>query len=205
MKLNKSITIWTLAFLSADLLFWLLILYSCIQDGVSCFETVMFGEYFFYLPFTLIPVAIPPTLWIVAHGLIGALVGWLLRRHPVRWWLAGIIACVVLFGTSYGFGYWQGQEELKRETTTQLWLVDQASSSQIQFHTAQRLADGTLKVDDGYITYNLAAFDTSHTKVDLGTAMLSYKDFLAANTGPILFEVTSNPKAIISMRQIAQP
>lgn len=225
----KSIKIWTIAFLSADLLFWLLVGYSCIRDSVSCFETVMFGSYFFYLPFTLLPWAIPVWLWSVVHGLIGVLVGWVLRHHQVRWWLAVIIAWVVLFGTAYGFSYWQMQQELTRETKTQFWLVDNASKDELRFFVAQQLPDGSLSLEDGHITYNLAAFDTSRTTVSLlncqsdgcsETTGLSYTDYLVAKTTchktpqacqyggleryPTLFEVTSNPKGIIVMRQLDQ-
>lgn len=218
MKVNKSIKIWTIAFLSVDLLFWLLVGYSCIQDSVSCFETVMFGSYFFYLPLTLLPLAIPPFFWVIMHGLLGAVVGWLLRHHPVRWWLAGIISLVVLVGVSYGFGYWQMQQELTRETKTQLWLVDNASKDELRFFVVQQLPDGSLEVEDGHVTINLAAFDTSQTTVSLlncqsdtclETTGLSYTDYLSAMSSgleeyPTLFEVTSNPQSIITMRQLDQ-
>lgn len=224
---TKSIKIWTIAFLTADLIFWLFIGYGCLVDSISCFETVMFGSYFFYLPFTLLPLAIPPFLWFIMHGLLGALVGWLLRHHPVQWWLASIVSLVVLVGVSYGFGYWQMRQELIRETTTQLWLVSDASRNQLKFTVGQKLSSDLYAFEDGLITINLEAYDTSDTRVSLlrcDDAMnctgqtVSFSDYLVAKTSchqdkstcpyqglqkyPTLFEVTSNPQAILTMNQM---
>lgn len=229
MTIHKSIKTWTVAILVVDLLFWLYLLgFGCAMDRVSCSETIMFGSWFYYLSFTLLPLAIPPFVWEVAHVALAVVVGWLLRHHPVHWLIAFVVTGVVVFGTIYGFGHWQMQLELKRETATQFWMVDQASTSAIQFHTAQQVAANTFKADAGQTSFNLAAFDTKHTQVKLLTCdqtncteqAVSYRDYLAANTAckkdqdscayyqlgksSTLFEVTFNPKQIILMRQIDQ-
>lgn len=226
----KSIKIWTISFLSFDLLFWLYVGYSCIADPISCSEIAMFGGYFYYLPFTLLPLTIPIPIWSIIHGLIGALIGWLLRNHVVRWWIAVIISGALLFGTSFVLSQWQLHKELDRETITQVWVVNDASSSQLQFSTAKKLSDGKLDIEEGEITLYLESYDTSHTKVDLLTCdqpnctddiTISYKEYLEAKTTchknkatcpykdlgtfPTVFEVTSNPKEIITMRQIILP
>lgn len=226
-KINKSIKIWTIAFLSVDLVFWILQGVDCLTDSISCQENIMFGGYFFYLPFTLIPLAIPVFLWVVVHSLLGALIGWLLRHHPVRWWLAGLIAFVLLIAASYVFGCWQLQEELERQTKIQLWLVSDASRDQLKFQIGQKLSSDNYAFEDGPVTINLKAYDTSDTQVQLlrcDVAMncthetVSFSDYIAAKTSchqdkltcpyqglqkyPILFEVTSNPKAIAQMSQM---
>lgn len=227
MKINKSIKIWTIAFLSVDLVFWLYISFSCISDQISCGEIIMFGSYFYYLPFTLIPLAIPAFLWVTAHGALGVLVGWLLRHHPVRWWLAGIISFVILVGVAYSFSYWQMQQELERETITQLWLVSDASRNQLTFNVGQKLSNDNYAFEDGLVTLNLEAYDTSDTRVSLlrcddamncTSETVSFSNYLVAKTSchkdkpscqyeglqkyPTLFEVTSNPQAILEMSQI---
>lgn len=224
---RKSIIIWTIAFLGVDLLFWILIGVSCIRDAISCQENAMFGAYFYYLPFTLLPWAVPLWLYSIAHAALGAVIGWLLRNHPVRWWLAGLIAGAVLIGGAYALSSWQVGAELKRETKTQLWLVENASKDELEFSIARQQADGSIQIEDGRITFMMAAYDTSKTVVSVlncptdsnctETVDLTYTDYLVAKTTcrktppqclysglasfPMLFEVTSNPSAILTMQQ----
>jgi hypothetical protein len=224
---NKSIRTWTIAFLSVDLLFWIYLGFSCYSDTISCLEIVTFGGYFFYLPFTLLPWPIPAWCYVIVHAAIGAGIGWLLRKHLVPWWLAGIIAAVVLGGTAFGLARWQVNAELKRETTTQLWLVSEASRDELQFTVGKKLSNDNYAFEAGEITIYLNAYDTSDTNVILLRCddainchgeTVSFSNYLAAKTSchqdksacpyqglqkyPTLFEVESNPKAILTMTQI---
>ena len=226
----KSLLKWIVSFLIVDLLFWAFMLFVCTSDSMSCFESIIFGIAFFYLSWIwdsfLNNMPWLVIIGVLSHVVIGALLGWLLRRKQISWIVSIVVALAVVMIPVVISARWQSQKELTRETTTQLWLVSDASRNQIKFNVGQQNGD-TYLFETGMGSVNLEAYDTSDTSVQLlrcDDAMncvseaVSFSDYLTAKTTchqdpstcpyegletyPTLFNVTYNPKAILTMDQM---
>jgi hypothetical protein len=115
----------------------------------------------------------------------------------VRWWLAGLIAFILLVGAPYVLGQWQMQKELDRETITQLWLVSDASRQQLKFTVGQDSGDTRL-FEEGLVTISLKAYDTSNTRVSL----LRCAEAMSCVSETVSFSEYLDVKTSLTMSQI---
>lgn len=215
MRIHPSVRQWVLAFLGVDALFWLLVLGSCALNPADCLATVTFPPYLYYFPaaklLDVLPSVIPPlaslpfsgmivllaVLGAASHALVGALVGWLLRRTPVKPAVSFGVAAAVLVVTTFGFARSMQRAEIARETQTSLWAVETASLSMVSYHDATIAgADSPstfeLIVDEGTTTLYLE--NTDRTDVWLicnapscedeasdGKVRMSYDEYVAVH------------------------
>ncbi len=133
-KINPSIRQWILSFLAVDLLIWLLFLWGCVADADSCWESFSFSPLFMY-PLTTLPLVVLPavgtllgslgvipttiianSVGILSHVLLGALVGFALRKTKIAWFVSIAVAIVVTFGISFGVAYYNFKSEQARES-----------------------------------------------------------------------------------------
>lgn len=126
---------WVISFLVVDLIFWILVLGSCVLSPVDCLESATFAPYAFYLPWSLISqpwlpnfasdwmsVLSPIPFLVLIHAGLGVLAA-MLWKKPVKWWMSISFALIFLIGTSFLLSTLQYQKEMARETRTQLWAI----------------------------------------------------------------------------------
>lgn len=134
LKIHPSIRQWVLSFLAVDLIFWLLFAWGCVVDANSCWESFSFAPIVLY-PLTTFPLlAIPPlesllgplgvimqtivfvAFGVLAHMLLGTLVGWALRKTKIARFVSFAVALVVLIGGTYAVIYYNFKAEMARES-----------------------------------------------------------------------------------------
>lgn len=133
MRIHPSVRQWAVSFVSVDLIFWALLGFGCVTDPVSCFEALSFAPLFYFPAFgalpessfllsflgTLGPVGVTlvvTALGVLAHALVGAGVGWVLRKREVPWLLSVVVSSAVVFGFTYATAYYAFRAETARET-----------------------------------------------------------------------------------------
>lgn len=149
---NRRIKQWIFSFLLVDFIFWILIIGGCILSHVNALEYVTFLPYIFYLPFSLIPqpwwphfesawlsvLSLMPLL-ILIHAGLGALIG-LIYKKPIRWWISILFAFIFLLFLATILGRLQSNQEMGRETNTQLWAIYDIRENYIKSTTAEMLS-----------------------------------------------------------------
>lgn len=137
----KSIKQWILSFLLIDFVFWVWVGSTCLFRSVECADTLAFGSYFFYLPWSALLGFFPSvaffTAIILSHALLGAILGVVLQKRRLSWVVTICSALVVLIGVSILFGNIYRQQEIERETTMHLWKITNATENFISYNTAQ--------------------------------------------------------------------
>jgi hypothetical protein len=151
-KLQSSVRQWILSVLAVDLLFWILIGANCLFDSVSCFENAMFGSWAYYQPFVnipfpwLSPTAITePALFnsvalitlVATHAALGCVLGLLFQKKQFTYVLSFVTSLAIIFVLAFGFTRQQMEDEIERETDTQLWSVYEIDEAGVTFKVAE--------------------------------------------------------------------
>lgn len=139
-----------LSFLFIDFLFWLFVAGTCVFKTEDCADAGAFGPYFFFQPWSeIIGGFFPPitsyaaymTLIVVVfslmHGILGAILGFLLRKNKVGWPVSIVISGAIIFITAFFFTYKTTLREAEETTGTYLWEVTDANDFEITYRDAE--------------------------------------------------------------------
>lgn len=153
-NIQTSIRQWVLSVLAVDAVFWFLVGSTCLFGSENCVDDFTLGGWMFYQPFS--NIAFPWLLGISdqvmlnllsvltlvgCHALLGLVVGWILQDKKIKWALSIGISFVVLIVLAFGMARLQNQQEIARETTTQLWAIDAIDQTSVTFRKAEWIDD----------------------------------------------------------------